>query len=148
MSSWGWSFSCCFFSEREENVLYLRDFYRILFLYGLEISMPKLKDYRIKGVLSGCSKLTLCIGSGPINRVSSLPREVRRLYPVPVLTAFLWEEKRKPAVNIRICHGLLTDALKLRRYNRIPIIFPYWLKWWLSSWAFILCSPRGQKFHS
>lgn len=69
----------------------------------------------------------------PINRTSSLPREVRRLYLVPVLTAFLWED-RKHAVNKRIFHGLLSNALKLQRFNHIPVIFTYWLEWWLSSY--------------
>lgn len=82
------------------------------------------------GVLQGCCKLAL--NSGSINRASSLPGEVRGLYLVPVLTAFLWEN-RKPAVNIRIFHGLLSDALKLRGCNHIPVIFTYRLEWWLSS---------------
>lgn len=68
--------------------------------------------------------------SGPINRTPSLPREARRFYLVPVLTAFMWENQ-EPVVSIRIFHGLLSDALKLRGYNHIPVSFTYWLEWWL-----------------
>lgn len=58
------------------------------------------------------------IDSNPISKQNpGLPREVRRLYLFPVLTALQCVEKQEafyPAVNIRIFHGLYNDALKLR----------------------------------